>query len=166
MLLTLTGKMHFDVLLFAIFWVCGLQIPDLFHRSIESETSELFPWEENIKFYLYKSGMEKEMNISGGVDTSSLVETELRESDFIWLSLVALALSWGGPFVLSVKTEMLNDNIKETRELVGISDYSSFREFLKAIDFAGRFYEPEGVYKVKAPAKEIVESAKLRESKN
>ncbi len=106
------------------------------------------------------------MNISGGIDTSSLVETKLWESDFIWLSLVALALSWGSPFVLSTKSEMLDGKIKKTIEVVGIYDYSSFREFLRAIDFAGRFYEPEGTYKVKAPAKEIVESAKLRESKN
>ena len=147
-----------------ICYFLGLRIanPDLFHRSIESETSESFPWEENIKFYLYKSGIEKKMNISGEVDTSSLAKTRLEQNDFIWLSLVALALSWGRPFVLSTKSGMVDDNIKETRELVGISDYSSFREFLKAIDFAGRFYEPEGAYKVKAPLKEIVESAKLR----
>lgn len=151
-----------------ICYFLGLRIanPDLFHRSIESETSESFPWEENIKFYLHKSGIEKEMNISGKVDTSSLVETELEKSDFIWLSLVALALSWGKPFIPSTEAEMVDDKIKETRKIVGIYDYSSFREFLKAIDFAGRFYEPEGVYKVKASAKEIVESAKLRESKN
>ena len=129
-------------------------------------TSESFPWEENIKFYLYKSGIEKKMNISGEVDTSSLEETRLEQNDFTWLSLVALALSWGRPFVLSIRSKVIDDSIEETRGVVGISDYSSFREFLKAIDFAGRFYEPEGVYKVKAPAKEIVESAKLRESKN
>lgn len=79
---------------------------------------------------------------------------------------MALALSWGKPFIPSTEAEMVDDKIKETRDIVGIYDYSSFREFLKAIDFAGRFYEPEGVYKVKAPAKVIVESAKLRESKN
>ena len=120
-----------------ICYFLGLRIanPDLFHRSIESETSESFPWEENIKFYLYKSGIEKKMNISGEVDTSSLAKTRLEHNDFIWLSLVVLALSWGRPFVLSTKSGMVDDNIKETRELVGISDYSSFREFLKAIDF-------------------------------
>ena len=33
--------------------------------------------------------------------------------------------------------------MEEIRKRMGIDDYSSFREFLKAIDFAGRFYEPE-----------------------
>ncbi|MYC74861.1 hypothetical protein F4X10_03690 [Candidatus Poribacteria bacterium] len=147
-----------------ICYFLGLRIanPDLFHRSIESETSESFPWEENIKFYLYKSGMEKEINISGRIDASSLVETKLWESDFICLSLVALALSWGSPFVLSTKSEMLDDKIKKTIKVIEIYDYSSFHEFLKAIDFAGRFYEPEGTYKVKAPAKSIVESGDYR----
>lgn len=149
-----------------ICYFLGLRIanPDLFHRSVESETAESFPWEENIKFYLYKSGIEKKKNISGEVDTSSLMETKLEENDFIWLSLVALALSWGKPFVLSVEAGMVRKKIEEARKIVGIYDYSSFREFLKAIDFAGRFYEPESSHKVKAPLKEILKSAKLRET--
>ena len=81
----------------------GLRIanPDLFDRSVESGSSESFPWEENIKFYLYKSGIEKKMNISGEVNSSPFMETKLEESDFICLSLVTLALAWDKPFILS-----------------------------------------------------------------
>ena len=140
--------------------------PDLFDRSVESETAESFPWEETIKFYLYKSGIEKKMNISGEINSSSFMETSLKESDFICLSLVALALSWDKPFVLSGEVGKVNSKIEKVKEVVGIYDYSSFRELLKAIDFAGRFYEPEGSHKVKASLKEITESAKLRDTKN
>ena len=115
---------------------------------------------------LYKLGIEKKMNISGEIDTSSLLETELEESDFIWLSLVVLALSWDKSFALSKEAGIINDKIQETKRIIGIHSYSSFREFLKAIDFAGRFYQPEVNSKVKAPLKEMTKSAKLRETKN
>ena len=46
-----------------------------------------------------------------------------------------------------------------------IDSYYSFREFLKAIDFAGRFYEPEGNYLVKSTLKEVLKSAKLQETR-
>jgi len=151
----------------------GLRIanPDLFHRSVESETVDLFPWLENLRFYLYKLGLDKlvlskENTTLEILAVSRLVDLEPEEDRIVALCLAQIPGSLGKePFYVQAKEGGLRE-MNYLVEAMGIDSYFSFREFLKAIDFAGRFYEPEGVYKVKAPAKEIVESAKLRESKN
>ena len=128
-----------------------------------------FLGKKHIKFYLYKSGIEKELNISGEINPSSLARMKPEEDNLTCLFLAALALSWGNPFILTPDSPPIGEienRIGSIKELTQIDNYSSFREFLKAIDFAGRFYEPEGDYKVKVPLKEIMKSAKFREAKN
>ena len=79
--------------------------PGLFNRSIQSESTESFPWEEHIKFYFHESGVEKELNISGTVNLSSLEDLKSDESNLICLSLIALATSWNSnPFTLASNT--------------------------------------------------------------
>ena len=140
--------------------------PDLFHRSVESNTVEAFPWEEHIRFYLYKLGAEKSLDTDADIDLHLLnpvnsKEDTLRPQDrtldvlhtvrpdgrnLICLSLIALASSWSDAF--STRRIRDWDGIAEAtgaiREILHarIEDYRSFREFLKAIDFAGKFYEP------------------------
>lgn len=162
-------QIQFRCQLFCYFLALGIANPDLFRRSIESENVESFPWEEHIKFYLYKSGIEKELNISGEINPSSLARMKPEEDNLTCLFLAALALSWGNPFILTPDSPSIGEienRIRSIKELTQIDNYSSFREFLKTIDFAGKFYEPEGDYKVKTPLKEIMKSAKFREAKN
>ena len=123
--------------------------PDLFNRSIQNETIELFPWEEHIKFYFLKSGVQRKPDVPGVVNLSSLEDLKPEESNLICLSLIALATSWGNnPFTLDSHTiehqQKKQAEMKGINQRTGIDNYSSFREFLKAVDFAGRFYESEG----------------------
>ena len=140
--------------------------PDLFHRSVESEAVETFPWEEHIRFYLYKLGVEKSLDTDADIDLhllnpvnskKGMLQSQDRTVDvletvrpdrrnLICLSLVALASSWSDVF--SPRRIRDWDSIAEAtgaiKEILHarIKDYGSFREFLKAIDFAGKFYEP------------------------
>ena len=147
--------------------------PDLFHRSVESETLESFPWEEHIKFYFDKSGVEKEINSSGSIHAFSPKNLEATEKKIVVLSLITAAHSSGieASTILPVNeipypagTNFL-DEMNEFSEVMKIDSYYCFREFLKAIDFAGRFYEPEGGYKVKSTLKEVLKSAELQETR-
>ena len=141
--------------------------PDLFHRSIESDTAEAFPWEEHIRFYLYKLGLEKAPNTGNDInlyllnplktDTDNaypqdhpLAPLATINSDgrvLISFSLVSLACLLTRSFTI----HNLNDGnsfatrIKAIQEIMQVSmkDYRSFREFLRAIDFAGKFYQRE-----------------------
>ena len=140
--------------------------PDLFHRSVESDTEEAFPWEEHIRFYLYKLGLEKTPNTENPInlhllrplkpDTDnacyrqdhSLAPLETVNSDervLISLSLVALACLLTPSFTI----HNLNDGNRFATQIeaiqkimqVSMKDYASFREFLRAVDFAGKFYQ-------------------------
>ena len=140
--------------------------PDLFHRSVESETAESFPWEENVGFYLYKLGVEKQESITENFNMSSFEDIESEESKLVAFCLAQIPHSLGKkPFSIQGRANLLKE-MKFIGTIMEIDSYYSFREFLKAIDFAGRFYEPEGNYKVKAPLKEILKPAKLRKTKN
>ena len=151
----------------------GLRIanPDLFHRSVESETADSFPWLENLRFYLYKLGLDKlvlrkEEGVLEILNVSRLVDLEQEEDKLVALCLAQIPGSLGKK---AFHVDATGEQLEEMNRLVkvmGIDSYSSFREFLKTIDFAGRFYEPEGSYKVKAPLKEMLESVKFQESKN
>ena len=148
--------------------------PDLFHRSVESETAESFPWGEHIKFYFDKSGVEKEISLSGQIDAFSLRNLKSNEHKIVILSLVAAAHSLGKEtLVMSSLSDILegiettfSDEMGLCSEVLKIDSYYSFREFLKAIDFAGKFYEPEGNYLVKSTLEEITKSAKLQKTKD
>lgn len=142
--------------------------PDLFHRSVESDTEEAFPWEEHIRFYLYKLGLEKTPNTENSInlrplrplkpDTDNacyrqdhpLAPLETVNSDervLICFSLVTLSclpprslmpynLSDGKPYAKQIEA------IQKIMQ-VSMKDYRSFREFLRAVDSAGKFYQRE-----------------------
>ena len=148
--------------------------PDLFHRSVESETAESFPWGEHIKFYFDKSGVEKEISLSGQIDAFSLRNLKSNEHKIVILSLVAAVHSLGKETLVMSSLSDILEGIETTfsnemglcSEVLKIDSYYSFREFLKAIDFAGKFYEPEGNYLVKSTLEEIMKSAKLQKTKD
>ena len=142
--------------------------PDLFHRSVKSDTEEAFPWEEHIRFYLYKLGLEKTPNTENFInlgplrplkpDTDNacyrqghpLAPLETVNSDervLICFSLVTLSclpprslveynLNAGRRFAKQIEA------IQKIMQ-VSMKDYRSFREFLRAVDFAGKFYQRE-----------------------
>ena len=142
--------------------------PDLFHRSVESDTEEAFPWEEHIRFYLYKLGLEKTPNMENSInlhplrplkpDTDNacyrqghpLAPLETVNSDervLICFSLVTLScLPPRSPMPYNLNdVNRFAKQIEAIRKIMQVTmkDYASFREFLRAVDSAGKFYRRE-----------------------
>ena len=144
--------------------------PDLFRRSVECSSQEAFPWAEHVGSYLIELGAGNEASkeppfsmehlepllpvksFPEGDDLSALRIVRPDESVLVCLSLLALADSWrtkttenfiGGFLILR------NSHLRQVVKVVGkvyrdtMEDYDSFREFLRAVDFAGKFYQRE-----------------------
>ena len=144
--------------------------PDLFRRSVECPSQEAFPWAEHIDFYFREMGVERIENESAdfsvrrlepllspgksysGDDYPSALEN-IRSDDervLVCLSLLALEDSWKSEsaerFVRNPQDlSFLNKVVKAVGKIyrTTMKDYDSFREFLRAVDFAGKFYQRE-----------------------
>ena len=141
--------------------------PDLFRRSVECSSKEAFPWAEHIDFYLREMGVERIENepadlsvrrleplspgksYSGGDYLSALKNIRSDERVLICLSLLALEDSWKSEsaehFVRNPQNSSFLNNVKAIGKIYRntMKDYDSFREFLRAVDFAGKFYQRE-----------------------
>ncbi len=109
--------------------------PDLFRRSIESETPESFPWEENFKCYLDRIVSTEEI---GNIQFDDM---KPQDRD-VCFNLAAISDKFGISLLSSADAKA-TEKISRIRYLINIDDYSSFREFLSTIDLAGRRKEVE-----------------------
>ena len=143
--------------------------PDLFRRSVECSSQEAFPWVEHFGSYQSELGVkamneERSFDIEhlepllpvkyspGDDDLSALKIVRPDERVLINLSLLALADSWRtettGNFIGRF-WRYDDSRMPRVVEVVGrvyrgtMKDYGSFREFLRAVDFAGKFYQRE-----------------------
>ena len=146
--------------------------PDLFRRSVECPWQEAFPWAEHFDSYLREMGVEKAGHkvdglfhmgwlepllpvdrLPEGDDLSVLQIVRPDESVLVCFSLLALADSWRTKstkiFIHSLAQDIKHSPLSNVVEAVGkiyrvtMRDYGSFREFLRAVDFAGKFYQRE-----------------------
>ena len=146
--------------------------PDLFRRSVECPSQEAFPWAEHFDSYLREMGVEKAGHkvdgffnmgwlepllpvdrLPEGDDLSVLQIVRPDESVLVCFSLLALADSWRTEstknFIGSLSRDIIDTPLSNVVEAVGkvyrvtMKDYGSFREFLRAVDFAGKFYQRE-----------------------
>ena len=146
--------------------------PDLFRRSVECPSQEAFPWAEHFDSYLREMGVEKAGHkvdglflmgwlepllpvdrLPEGDDLSVLQIVRPDESVLVCFSLLALADSWRTEstknFIGSLSRDIIDSPLSNVVEAVGkiyrvtMKDYASFREFLRAVDFAGKFYQRE-----------------------
>lgn len=121
--------------------------PDLFHKSVESQNKQSFPWKEHMSFYFHKLGIEEHrifVNRSS-LDMSSLKEIEPEENKLIVLSLIAIKslLNQAEHFTMVNRDQEIEEKLRIIKKLSGIKNYAPFYKLLIAIDFAGRLYEPE-----------------------
>ena len=140
--------------------------PDLFRRSVECPSHEAFPWEEHFDSYLREMGVKKEgdsllmgwleplLPVDRSPESDHLSVLQIvrpDESVLVCLSLLALADSWRAKskknFMDSLPRDITQSSLSGVVEAVGkvyrvtMKDYGSFLEFLRAVDFAGKFYQ-------------------------
>ena len=142
--------------------------PDLFRRSVECPSHEAFPWEEHFDSYLREMGVKKEgdsllmgwleplLPVDRSPESDHLSVLQIvrpDESVLVCFSLLALADSWRDKskknFMDSLPRDITQPSLSGVVEAVGkvyrvtMKDYDSFREFLRAVDLAGKFYQRE-----------------------
>ena len=146
--------------------------PDLFRRSVECPSQEAFPWMEHFDSYLLELGVAQVENnqgtlsimslepflpvkyssVRGGLSPLEIVRPD--ERVLIGLSLLALEYSWksesAARFVRNSFSNHGHSPLGDVVKTIGkvyrgvMKDYDSFREFLRAVDFAGKFYQRYG----------------------
>ena len=143
--------------------------PDLFRRSVECSSQEAFPWAEHFGSYLSELGV-KAMNEErpfdmehlepllpveyspGDDDLSALGIVRPDERVLIALSLLALADSWRTEATKNFKGRFWRYGDSRMPQVVKavekvyrdtMKDYGSFREFIRSVDLAGKFYQRE-----------------------
>ena len=122
--------------------------PDLFHKSVQSQNKQSFPWKEHMDFYLDKLGIEKNKIYEGdNLSMFPLRKIEPEENKLILLFLVAINSLEGEPKYISIldQSQEMDEKLEIIRNFAGINKYASLHKFLAAVDFAGRLYEPEKI---------------------